>query len=95
VSRAVPRTLAQEIVVLLHEPGAEGGMLTIGHLSRRLGVSSALTRLCAKQLVADGIVDAYMVDHAGMQTLQGLTLHEPGGKPVKRKPKKVAEPVAD
>jgi predicted ArsR family transcriptional regulator len=73
----MPRTLAQEILVLLNEPSADGGPVTIGQLSRRLGVSSALTRLCARQLVADGVVDAVMVEHAGVTTIQSLTRIRP------------------
>lgn len=73
----MPRTLAQEILVLLDEPSAGRAPVTIGQLSRRLGVSSALTRLCARQLVADGTVDAVMLDHAGMTTIQALSLVRP------------------
>jgi predicted ArsR family transcriptional regulator len=73
----MPRTLAQEILVVLDEPSADRGPVTIGQLSRRLGVSSALTRLCARQLVADGTVQAVMVEHAGMTTIQALTRIRP------------------
>lgn len=73
----MPRTLAQEILVLLDEPGADRSAVTIGQLSRRLGVSSALTRLCARQLVADGAAAAIMVEHAGMTTIQALTRISP------------------
>lgn len=70
---SVPRTLAQEILVLLDEPSVKQAPVTIGQLSRRLGVSSALTRLCARQLVAEGVVDAVMLDHAGTTTIQALS----------------------
>jgi predicted ArsR family transcriptional regulator len=73
----MPRTLAQEVLVILDEPSADRGPVTIGQLSRRLGVSSALTRLCARQLVADGQVEAVMVEHAGMTTIQGLSRIRP------------------
>ena len=73
----MPRTLAQEILVLLDEPSAERAPVTIGQLSRRLGVSSALTRLCARQLLADGTVDAVMLEHAGMTTIQALSRVRP------------------
>jgi predicted ArsR family transcriptional regulator len=73
----MPRTLAQEILVVLDEPSSDRGPVTIGQLSRRLGVSSALTRLCARQLVADGTVEAVMVEHAGMTTIQALTRIRP------------------
>ena len=67
------RTLAQEILGLLDESGNDETQVTIGQLSRRLGVSSTLTRLCARQLVADGSAGAVMVDHLGVMTIHGLT----------------------
>lgn len=67
------RTLAEEILGLLDASGDNETPVTIGQLSRRLGVSSTLTRLCARQLVADGAAGAVMVDHLGVMTIHGLT----------------------
>ena len=66
------RTLAQEILGLLDESGNDQTPVTIGQLSRRLGVSSTLTRLCARQLVADGAAGAVMVEQLGVMTIHGL-----------------------
>ena len=89
----MPRTLADEILSVLDEPRATNGPLTISHLSRRLGVSAALTRLCAKQLIADGSATAFMVHQNGAETIQGLSrVIAPVATP-RKKSVKAAKPV--
>ena len=90
--RAVPRTLADEILSVLDEPRATNGPLTISHLSRRLGVSAALTRLCAKQLIADGSATPFMVHQNGAETIQGLSRVIPPVVVPRKKSAKAAKP---
>lgn len=90
----MPRTLADEILTVLDEPRSTDGPLTISHLSRRLGVSAALTRLCAKQLIADGSANAFMVHHDGADTIQGLSRADAPVITPRRKTAKVP-PAAD
>ena len=99
--KRVPRTLADEILTVLDEPRSTDGPLTISHLSRRLGVSAALTRLCAKQLIADGSANAFMVLHDGAETIQGLSrasapaIVAPVATTRRKTPKPVPVPAAD
>ena len=80
------RTLAEEILVLLGESDADDGPLTIGYLSRRLGTSSTLTRLSARQLVAEGSASAVILDHDGIPMIHSLNRRAPA-------PERISKPA--
>lgn len=68
----MPRTLSEHIIEMLDAPRSDSGPLSISHMARLLGVSSALVRSCAQQLVADGVAQPSMAMHGGVSVIQGL-----------------------
>jgi hypothetical protein len=67
------RTLSEVVLEALDEQSADKGPVSLAHLARRFGVSSALMTSCAKQLVANGSAEATMASHRGILTIQGLS----------------------
>jgi DNA-binding IclR family transcriptional regulator len=66
------RTLSEEVLEVLAEPRADKGPISLAYLARRFGVTSALMRSCAQQLVSAGVAEASMATRQGIPTVQGL-----------------------
>jgi Mn-dependent DtxR family transcriptional regulator len=66
------QSLADVVLKALRESSPDRGPISLADLARRFGVSPALITSCAKQLVAEGLVEPTMAIHRGVPAIQSL-----------------------
>jgi hypothetical protein len=68
----MPLDLEQHILKVLRSKKSGDRPVTIGDLSRQLGVSSPVILSCSRQMVSRGSAEPSMLLVNGVQTLHGL-----------------------
>jgi Mn-dependent DtxR family transcriptional regulator len=66
------QSLSDVVLKALRDSSPDRGPLSLADLARRFGVSPALITSCAKQLVAEGLVEPTMAMHRGVLAIQSL-----------------------